>query len=183
MNHCSKNGIHEHSPNSQMHVQIFHRIATLSSINFPDHGEDGFHVVGCVRRSVEVVVPRCFCILLTFLVNWRTGSVCKVLLPSFTVSGQLVSLCSTRSQLQDCRSLLNLRLLDVTGFHAAFPLTRQGMHLAAALLNSTLRRILNFFSSCSLVSLQLRVSPELRMQSNFSRMRNLSEHEKTASSL
>ena len=37
MNRCSKSGIHEHSPNSQIHVQIFHRIAKLSSTDFPDH--------------------------------------------------------------------------------------------------------------------------------------------------
>ena len=73
MNRCSKSGIHEHSPNSQMHIQIFHRIARLCSIDFPDNGEDGFQIVGCVRRYVEVVVPGRFCILLTFLCqlkNW-----------------------------------------------------------------------------------------------------------------
>ena len=42
MNCCLKSGIHEHSPNSQIHIQIFHRIARLSSIDFPDHGDDGF---------------------------------------------------------------------------------------------------------------------------------------------
>ena len=36
------------------------------------------------------------------------------------VSPELVSLCSTKSQPQDCRSLLNLLLLDATGFPAAF---------------------------------------------------------------
>ena len=40
-------------------------------------------------------------------------------------SALIVSLCSTRSQPRDCRSLLNLLLLDATGFPAAFPLTRQ----------------------------------------------------------
>ena len=85
-NRCSKSGIHEHSPNRQIHVQIFHRIARSSSMDFPDHGEDGFHV-RCARRYLEVVVPCRFCILLTFLVNWRTGSVCKRLFPSFTVLG------------------------------------------------------------------------------------------------
>ena len=86
MNCCSKSGIHEHSSNSQsIHIQIFHRIARLFSTDFPDHGEDSFHFVGCVRRYLEVVVPCRFCTILTFLVNWRTGSVCKGLLPSFTI--------------------------------------------------------------------------------------------------
>ena len=49
MNRCSKSGIHEHSPNSQIHIQIFHRIARLSSTDFPDLGEDGFRTNGmCV---------------------------------------------------------------------------------------------------------------------------------------
>ena len=86
-NRCSKSGIHEHSPKSEIHIQIFHWIAKLSSINFPDHGEDGFHMMGCLRRYFKVVVPCRFCILLTFLVNWRTGSVCKGLHPSFIVLG------------------------------------------------------------------------------------------------
>ena len=50
-------------------MQILHRIAKLFSIDFPDHGEDGFHIVGCVRRYVETVVPCRFCILLS---SWST---------------------------------------------------------------------------------------------------------------
>ena len=66
--------------------------------------------------------------------------------PSFTVLGNgfprnLFPLCSTRSQPQDCRSLLSLLLLDATGFSAAFPLTRQSMHPLVALETSTLRRM------------------------------------------
>ena len=88
----------------QIHIQIFHGIVWLFSIDFPDHGEGGFHVVWCVRRYVEKVVPCRFRILLTFLVNWRTGSVCKGFLPSFNVL--------TRFQPQDCLSLLNFLLLQ-----------------------------------------------------------------------
>ena len=77
MNRCSMSGIHEYSPTSQIHVQIFRRIARLSSIDFPDHGEDGFHKMGCVWRHLEIMFPCRFCILLTFLLNWRTGFVCK----------------------------------------------------------------------------------------------------------
>ena len=87
MNCCLKCGIHEHSPNSQNHIQIFHRIVWLCSVDLPDHREDGFHVVRCVWRYVEIMFPCGFRILLTFLLNWRTGSVCKGLPPSFTVLG------------------------------------------------------------------------------------------------
>ena len=87
MNCCLKSGIHELSPNSQVHNQIFHRIAKLSSIDFPDQGEDGFRKLGCVRRCLEIMFPCRFCLLLAFLINWGTGSVCKGFLPSFTVLG------------------------------------------------------------------------------------------------
>ena len=87
MNCCLTSGIHKHSPNSHIHIQIFHRIAWRFTIDLPDHGEDGFHVVRCVLRHMEIVVSCRFRIFLTFLVNWRTGSVCKVFLPSFIVLG------------------------------------------------------------------------------------------------
>ena len=87
MNRCSKSGIHEHSPNSQVHNQIFHRIDKWFSIDRPDHEEDVFHIVRCVRRYVEMLVPRRFRILLMFLVNWWTGSVCNGVHPSFTILG------------------------------------------------------------------------------------------------
>ena len=35
MNRCSKSGIHEYSPNSQIHIQIFHGIVWLFSIDLP----------------------------------------------------------------------------------------------------------------------------------------------------
>ena len=57
----------------------------------------------------------------------------------------LVTLCSTRSRPQDCRSLLNPLLLDATVCTAAFPLIRQGMHPVVALEKSTLRRMLSGF--------------------------------------
>ena len=81
-----------------------------------------------------------------FLINWRTGSVCKGLLPSFTVLGNgfhrnLFLFVVPDLSLKDCRSLLKLDLLDATGFSAAFPLTRQGMHPSVALQKSTLRRM------------------------------------------
>ena len=55
--------------NSQIHIQIFYWIARWFSIDFPDHGEDGFHIVPRARRHAEIVVPCRFRILLTFLVN------------------------------------------------------------------------------------------------------------------
>ena len=69
--------------------------------------------------------------------------------PKLHCCGQQVSLCSTKSQPQDCRSLPNLLLLDATVFTAAFPSSRQGMHLLVALEKSTPRRMsLVQYSSC-----------------------------------
>ena len=145
------------SPNSQIHIQIFHRIDKLFSIAFLtiDHGADGFHIVGCDRRYVEIGVPCRFCILFDFLVNWRTGSLQGVVHKLYHF-GQQVLLCSTRSLPQDCRSLLNLLLLDATGLSAVFPSTRQGMHPAVALETSTLPQmsLVQYSSWC-------RISPKL----------------------
>ena len=139
MNRCSKSGIHEHSPKSQIHIQIFQRIVRLSSIEYLDDGDDGFHVMRCGRRYLELVGPCRFCILLTFFVNRRTGSVCKGLPPRFTVLGNKIHPYSTKSQPQDCGNLLNLILLDSMGFTASFPSHSQGMYLLVALEKSTLR--------------------------------------------
>ena len=109
MNCCFESGIHEYSPYGHIHVQILHRIVWWYSVDLPDRVLDGFQTVGCVRRCVEIVVPCRFCILLTFLVNWRTGSVCKVFLPRFIIVGQQIPLCSTKSQPQDCRSVITTR--------------------------------------------------------------------------
>ena len=114
MNRCSESGIHEHSAKSQLHIQIFHRIARLFSIDLPDHGQDGFHTVGCVRRYLKVVVPCRFCTLLTCqLKNWLRV---QIVAPKLYCFGQQVLLCSTRFQPQDCRSLLDLLLLRCDGF-------------------------------------------------------------------
>ena len=149
MNCCSKSGIREHSPNTHIHFQIFQRIAKLFSVDFPDHGEDGFRLVRCVQRYLEVEVPCRFCILSTFPVNRRTDSVCNGLHPSFIILGNTFSFCSIKSQPQDCRNLLNSLLLGAMGLSAAFPSTRQNMHPLVALETSTLRRmILVQYSSC-----------------------------------
>ena len=78
MNCCSKGGIHEHSPNSHIHIQIFHRIARLSSIDFPDHGEDGFRKMECVWRYLEVMSPCRFCITLTFSLSTEAPAPCAM---------------------------------------------------------------------------------------------------------
>ena len=111
LNCYSKSGLHKRSPNGQIHIQIFHKIARLFSIDFPDHGEDGFHVVRCVQRYLKVVVPCRFSILLTLHVNWRTDSACKGVAAKLYCFGQQVLLCCTKSQPPDCQSLLNLLLL------------------------------------------------------------------------
>ena len=156
MDRCSKSGIHEHSPNSQIHIQIFHRITGLFSIDFPDHGDDGSHLMRCVQRYLEVVVSRRFRILLAFLANWRTGFVCKWLLPSFIILGNRFSFAVPSLSR---RSIL---LLDATGLPAVFPLTRQGVRPSVALETSTLRRMsLVQYSSCC------RVFPKLSASSDF----------------
>ena len=72
-----------HSNLPQDRLVVFHRSSWPC--------RNGSHVVRCFRRYVEIVVPCRFCILLTFLVNWRTGSLCKELLRSFTVLGNRFS--------------------------------------------------------------------------------------------
>ena len=129
MNCCLKSGIHEHSPNSQIHIQIFHWIAWLFSIFLPDHGEVGFKIVRCVRRHVEIVVPCRFRIILTFLVNWRTGSVCNGVLPSFTVLGNKFFFVVPSS---------SRRIVRV--FWISFFLMRRVAALEVSILDSHLRR-------------------------------------------
>ena len=120
MNCCLKSGIHEHSPNSLIRIQIFDRNARLSSMDsfvFPCQMKNWLRVQG-------VAFKLCY--------FW-----------------QQILLCSTRSQAKDCLSLLNLLLLDATGLPAAFASTRQGMHPSVSLEKSTLRRMsLVQHSSC-----------------------------------
>ena len=81
-------------------------------MDYPDHGEDGFHTVRCVR---PMLLPYSF----DFpgqLKNWLRV---QGFHPEPHCFGQQVILCGTRSQPQDCRSLLNV-LLDVTGFSRCF---------------------------------------------------------------
>ena len=81
--------------------------------------------------------------------------------PKLYCFGQQVLFCSTRFQLQDCRNLLTLLLLNATGLPAALPSTRQGWHLAVALETSMLRRMsLVQHSSCYRVSSKLSASPD-----------------------
>ena len=170
MNRCSKSEI------AKFTFQIFQRIASFSSIDFRDHGEAGFHLVGCVRRYVEIDSgPMSLLYLFDFpcqLKNWlRVQGVA----PKLYCFGQQVPLCSIRSQPQDCRSLVNLLLLDATGFPAAFPLTRQSMHPLVALEKSTLRRTsLGQCLSCCRVSPKLSASLDFKMHSDSMRWKNLS---------
>ena len=166
MNCCSKSGIREHSPNSQIHNQIFHRIASWFDIwsSWPWR-----RWLPCIAMcpaifggSGPMSLPYSF----DFpgrLKNWLRvqGVAPKLYCFGQRVSPFLVSLCNTRSQPQDCRSLLNLLLLDATGLPAAFPLTRQDLHPLVALEKSTLRRMsLVQYSSCCRVSQKLLASPD-----------------------
>ena len=161
--------------NSQIHIQIFHKIARLSSIDFPDH-EESFRKMGCAWRYLEAVSPRRFCILLTCQLNTCLrvqGITPKVYCLGNGFPRTLFPSSSTRSQPQDCRSLLNLLLLGATGFSAAFPLSRQSMHPSVALEKSTLRQVSwDQYSSCCRVSPKLLASPYLQMQSDSMRWKN-----------
>ena len=88
----------------------------------------------------------------------------------------------SRIQIQKIPTIPHIHLLRQVSM-LIYPSTRQGMHLAASLENSTLRRVLNSFSPCFQVSLRLWASPGLWMQSDLSRMRNLPEQFKTDSLL
>ena len=76
--------------------------------------------MGCVRRYLKVVVPCRFCILFDFPCQLKNWLRVQGVVPKLYCFGQQVPLCSTRSQPQDCRSLLNLLLLlHATGFSPA----------------------------------------------------------------
>ena len=92
MKRCSKSGIHEHSSNSQIHVQIFDQIAWLFALDFLDHGEDGFGTLECVWRNLEV---RSHDASVS-----RLSSSTQELAPC-----AMVFLCRTIPQAQACRSL------------------------------------------------------------------------------
>ena len=152
MNRCSKSGIHEHSPNSHKHIQIFRWIVRWFSIDLPDHGEDGFQIVRCAPRYVQSHVASVF-----FWLSWST----EELAPCGQGFSQALLFWATSSTLwqvfqpQDYLSLLNFLLLDATGLTAALPSTRQGMHPWVALETWTLRRMsLVQHSSCYRVSPQ-----------------------------
>ena len=188
MNRCPKSGIHEHSANSQIHIQIFHRIAKFSSIDFPDHGEDGLRMMVCVWRYFGKNVSTSLLYPFNFpgqLKNWlrvRSG-----LLPSFIILG---------NKFPFVMPDLSLRIVGVFWIFffffflirrvsRCFTLTRQGMHPLVAIETSTLRRMsLVQHSSCCRVSLKLSGSQDFWMQSDSMRQRNLSQWiTKTHSSL
>ena len=75
---------------NSLQIANSHQIARWFSIDFSVHGEHGFHTVRCVRRHVEIEVPRRFRILLTFLVNWRTGLFLLLILNPLRHGGALL---------------------------------------------------------------------------------------------
>ena len=87
MNLCSKSGF-INVPNF-----TFKSFTGSPWVLFKDlnHGENRFHKMSCVRRYLEIVFSRRFCILLTFVVTWRTDSVCKGFHPNFTFLGNMFS--------------------------------------------------------------------------------------------
>ena len=111
-------------------------------------------MMGCVRRYLEVVVPRRFCIFLTWqLKNWLRVQGVAPKLYCFWATGSPL-------QYQVPAAGLSNFLLDATGLSAALPSTRQSMHPSVALEKSTLRRM-SLNSSCCRVSPELSAPPGL----------------------
>ena len=126
----------------------------------------------CDELWLETCVD-CVVILLFFqLLDFPSGPIYWLLLVSLLlfkkqwVSPSLPLLENSRFQIREGPHHLILLLLRQV-LPLLCPSTRQGMHLAAALENSTLRRISNFFSSCFQVSPLLGVPPDFWMQSDF----------------
>ena len=140
MNCCSKSGIHERSSKSQMHTQIFHRIAWLFPSIFLTMEKrlpcSAMCPAICGDR-VPMSLPYSF-ELPGQLLNWLRVQGVSSKLHYFW---QQVLLCGTKFQPQDCLSLLNLLLLDGTGLPGALPSTRQGMHPLISLETLKLRRM------------------------------------------
>ena len=164
MNCCLKSGIHKHSPNCRVHVEVFHFVLR-SSIISPSHNRIDFvHVRHDCRGYVEIMwsfpsfsfkIPWIF---------WNTGS---RRFPSALFCMQQAHLLlhpreRSTIQIQKIPTIPDSPLLRQVS-PRCHPSTRQGKHLSASLENSALRQVSNLFASCLPVSPQLWVSQDLRM--------------------
>ena len=146
MNCFSKSGILKYAQNSHIQVRtIIHRVIVFSSVDSPDDREDCFRMVGemWLETRADCVTIQSFQ-LLVFpgkLIFWA-HKVSPQLFYKQPVS--LSHLLHSQFQIRKGPHLLTpLLQRQVTPWLC--PSTRQGMHLAVALKNSTLRWIL-FFS-------------------------------------
>ena len=125
MNCCSKSGVQNYVKNNHIHVEIIHKVAMFSSVDLPNDQEDCVRIVNCGWKHVQIVWPLFAFSFWTH--GWSDFAGC-IGIPRcpFTWNGFH----------QDCL------FSKTTG--------RQGMHLAAALGNSTLRRIFILLSGFTL---------------------------------
>ena len=164
--------------NSHIHKQIIHRVIVFSSVDLPDDQEYCFQMMNCGWRHAQIVWPFCLFSFWSSLAGWLTGSrscfisnrlLCSIFFtPSFRFGKIHIPwflFCSDRfprgcvhQPAKVCIFQSRLRTRRCVGFWV-------------------------FFSSCYRVSREPWVSPDFWAQSDFSRMRDLSEHEKTGSSL
>ena len=147
-------------PKSHSNLPKNHLVVSYTDL--PDHGEDGFHAMRCVRRYVEIVVP--MSLPYSFWLSWSTEELApcaKGCSPSFIVLGNRFSFVVPSLSRRIVGVLWIFFFLTRRVLPAALPSTRQGMHPLTALETSTLRRMrLVQYSSCYRVSAKLSASPD-----------------------
>ena len=154
-----KCGAHKNTPNSRAHVEIIQVVRGASTVNLSYDRIDFFNVKYHCWRHIEMWPFPAF----SFRIPW-----CSELLDATSFPAAFVQQVLLQLPFHNCSRIQRMPMFP--DFHLSrqvspllYPLTRQGTHLSASLENSTLRRVSNFFSSCSPVSPQLRVSPDLMM--------------------
>ena len=150
MNCCLKSGIHEQSPNSRAHIEVFHFALRSSIVSLSHNRIDFVHV----RYDCRGYVNMCRHFLLTALGFPGFSEMLEA--PRFLRASFVSNRLSCFFILVDSENshVPGSPLLRQVSprFH---PSTRQGIHLSASLENSALRQASNFFLSCLPVSLQL----------------------------
>ena len=128
------------------HVQIIHRVIVFSSVDPPDDRECCFRMMNCGWRHFVVCVTILSFQLLDLPDRVGFPRSCFIKATGFPVTSSSLPVSdSERSTSLDSSFV-------ATSFSVAVYINRQGMHLSVELENSTLRRILTFFSSCFQVS-------------------------------
>ena len=177
MNCCLKSGIHKHSPNSRVHVEVVHFVRGPSIVS-PSHNR--MYFLSMWEEDMQKLCSH-------FLLSASGFSEFSEILETASFSAPFVRnklscyfilMNAPRFRFRKFPQYLILLLRQVSPrFH---PSTRQGKHLWASLdAASGLEFLLTLLAGF----LKLWVAPRFWMQSDLSRMRNLSEHVKTSSSL